>query len=215
MTEVPQVLDMLEPRGVAEVALMAHAVQANVVTLKVAASRRMGVDSASHEIATPAPGAVTRFRDVLVDRECLAAYSDEELALRLRQVWGEFAALCWTLGCNDPHRPPAFAELPANHPMQCPMTVQHKQASVQKCLWRLRHEQRLRFDPEARNDPAFRQEYEVALSTPVMVYGQNVRVCSNEELVLCACEFAGMLAALRWVSDVRWQWEADGIMCLA
>ncbi|RIK63443.1 MAG: hypothetical protein DCC65_16010 [Planctomycetota bacterium] len=46
------------------------------------------------------------------------------------------------------------------------------------------------------------------------VFGQNISVCAPAELFACACEYAGMLAALRWATDVRWAWEAPGIMDL-
>src|SRR5215468_5090081 len=138
---------------------MAVAVQANLAALKVAWSRRVGVPSESHEIKTPPPGAVRRFRETLIDRDTVAGYSDQELALRTRQVWGEFSSLCWAFDHRDPHHPPDFGRL-ADQPMHCPMHIQSKLEEVQKGLWRLRWEQRFRFDPAARSEPGFQQEYE-------------------------------------------------------
>lgn len=212
--EQPRVLTSLTPRGRDDVAAMAVAVQANLVTLKVAWSKRVNVPSERHEIRTPPPGAVRRFREVLIDRNAINAYDDGELALRTRQVWGEFGALCWVFGHDDPHHPPDFAHLPPRHGMRCPAHMQAKLDEIQTGLWRFRFEQRFRLDPAAQQEPGFQRDYEHALATPMLVYGQNVRVCSNEDLLLCACEFAGMLAALRWAVDDRLTWEQPGIMRL-
>jgi len=206
------VLESLNPRSRDDIAAMAVAVQANLAALKVAWSKRVGIASEQHEIKTPPPGAVRRFREALIDRHVVAAYGDEELALRTRQVWGEFGVLCWVFGYSDPHHPPDFSNLAADRAMHCPVHMQSKLEDVQKGLWRLRWEQRFRFEPDARKEPGFQREYEDAMATPLTVYGQSVRVCGNQELLLCACEYAGMLAALRWAIDDRWGWEGAGIM---
>lgn len=191
---------------------MAIAVQANLAALKVAWSKRAGIGSNQHEIRTPPPGAVRRYREAMIDRHVIAAYGDQELALRTRQVWGEFGVMCWAFGHDDPHAPPDFGAMRADQPIRCGGHLQEKLDEVQGGLWRLRWEQRLRFEPNTKQDPAFQREYEAALAAPMMVYGESVRVCSNEAVLLCACEYAGMLAALRWTMDDRWQWEGEGIM---
>ncbi len=208
----PDPLETVRPRPRDEVAAMAVAVQANVVTLKVAWSRRARTAPEAHEIRTPPPGAVRRFREVLIDRSALLEYSDAELALRTRQVWGEFTVLCWVLGHDDPHRPPDYASATPDAAMRCAGHLHDKIGRVAGGLWRLRHEQRWRFDPAAAADPAFAQDHQVALSTPLRVFGRAIGLCSNEELLLAACEHAGMLAALRWTLDSRRGWEAPGIM---
>ncbi len=210
--ETPVVLESLNPRSRDDIAAMAVAVQANVAALKVAWSKRLGIPSEQHAIQTPPPGAVRRYRETLIDRHVVAAYGDEELALRLRQVWGEFGVLCWVFGFGDPHHPPDFSNLSGDRAMHCPVHMQTKLEDVQKGLWRLRWEQRFRLEPAARQEPGFQREYEEAMATPMNVYGQSVRVCGNQELLLCACEYAGMLAALRWAIDDRWEWEGKGIM---
>lgn len=193
---------------------MAVAVQANVAALKVAWAKRAGMPSDRHEIRTPPPGAVRRFREALIDRHIVVAYDDQQLALRTRQVWGEFSVLCWLFGHDDPHSPPEFSTMAADQPIRCTGHIQGKLDDVQKGLWRLRCEQRIRFEPTAKLDVEFQREYEEAISSPMMVYGQSVRVIPDELILLCACEYAGMLAALRWAMDDRWGWEADGIMQL-
>lgn len=210
--EVPVVLEQVNPRPPQDVAAMAVAVQANLAALKVAWAKRAGMTSERHEIRTPPPGAVRRYREALIDRHVIAAYGDQELALRTRQVWGEFGVLCWMFGHDDPHSPPQFASMPPGQAIRCAGHMQEKLDEIQKGLWRLRWEQRFRFEPAAKQDPVFQREYEAALSSPMMVYGQNVRVCPNEGILLCACEYAGMLAALRWAMDDRWNWEGAGIM---
>lgn len=212
--EIPVVLEQINPRAPQDVAAMAIAVQANLAALKVASAKRVGMPPERHEIRTPPPGAVRRFREVLIDRHVMAAYGDQELAFRTRQVWGEFAVLCWMFGHSDPHAPPDFFSMSMDQGIRCAGHTQEKCDEVQRGLWRLRWEQRFRFEPAVKSDPLFQREYEAALAAPMMVYGQNVRVCSHESVLLCACEYAGMLAALRWSMDERWAWEAAGIMDL-
>lgn len=78
----------------------------------------------------------------------------------------------------------------------------------------LRIEQRVRFDSAARSDPAFQRDHETAQAMPMTLFGQNIRICTNEALLLAACEYAGMLAALRWASDERWTWSDPAILAL-
>ena len=64
--------------------------------------------------------------------------------------------------------------------------------------------------------PIFRSGFghRAALDIPVLVMGQNIQLSSPENILLVACEFAGMLAAARWISDQRWIWAQPGIMDL-
>lgn len=208
----PLTLSALTPRPIHEIAAAARAVQANVFSLKTAWCKRLGHDASTHDIRTPSPGAVHAARDMLIDWRILKDYSAEEIALRLRQVWGEFSALCWMFPFVDPQRPIDFDQLPENQSLRCCADIQTKLHEIQTGLWRMKHEQRLRFDPAARTDPAFQRDHEIALATRLSVFGQSISHCSDEDLLCCACEYAGMLAALRWASDNRWKWEAPGIM---
>lgn len=205
-------LTSINPRRPDEVAAAARAVQANVASLRVAWSRLSGERPEKIEIGTPSPGTVREHREILIDRQVVKSYSLAEVVLRLRQVWGEFAALCWMFGHDDPHHPLDFGSAARERPMRCPRHVQEKLDAVRLELWRLRHEGRVRHDPAARREPGFRAEHDYALSHPVKVYGQDVRLCSDEDLLACACEVAGALAALRWVLDDRLEWEGPGIM---
>ncbi|MCK6457992.1 MAG: hypothetical protein L6Q92_15865 [Phycisphaerae bacterium] len=210
--DAPVTLESLRPRDRADVLAMCIAVQANVAALRVAAARRIGVSPEEHAIRTPSPGWVRRFREVLIDRHALSALPDDALALRVHQVWGEFSALCWVVGVNDPHQPGEFAALEKTAELRCPLRIQEKLDDVQRGLWRLRFEQRLRCDPAGRGERVSQAEREAAQAMPLRVEGMDVRLCDVAALVRAACEFAGMLAALRWVADARWEWEAPGIM---
>jgi hypothetical protein len=212
--EFPEHLNALESRSLDEIAAAAQAVQANVVALRVVVCRLTGQEPATHPIKTPAPGAVKALREILIDRPILAGYAVEEAMLRLRQVWGEFCALCWLFPHVDPQRPIHFGEISPWQTMRCLGEVHEKLAEVQRGLWRLLHEQRLRHDPEASRKEAFRRDHEFALSRPMTVAGKLITLASDDEIFCAACEHAGMFAALRWVTDKRWAWEAAGIMTL-
>ncbi len=208
----PQTLEALTPRSLQTIALMTHAAQANLVALRVAWCRRIGVSQEGHDIKTPSPGTVRHFRETLLDRAVIREYSTNEVLLRLRQIWGEFCALCWLFPHVDPQSPITFDPLPADQAVRCPTLVLAKLEEVQAGLWRIRHEQQFRHDPGARKDPAFLAAHRRALDHPITILGQDIRLSTDEEIFCSACEHAGMLAALRWVADDRWDWEAPGIM---
>lgn len=202
----------LNARGASEASGMAVAVQANVAQLRIAQSKRAGAGAPAHDIGTPSPGAVKQFRETLIDWKIIKAYTNEELALRLHEVWGQFCIFCWLFGNSDPHDPPRFAVRAGGGTIRGATEIFDKSSEIERGLWRMRHEQRLRTDAEAMRDAQFAKEAEAALDIPVMVYGQNVRVCGNEDLVRASCEFAGMLAASRWAGDDHLAWGQEGIM---
>lgn len=203
----------LSPRRPMDAAAMAVAVQANLVALKVAWTRRSDGQAAEHDIRTPSPGAVTRFREALIDRHVIQAYSELELVLRTRQVWGQFALFCWAFGGDDPHRPPDFVHLPDVPEYRCPMAMIRKEEEVVRGLWRLKLEQRARLEPEAAKDADFVKELSQAAATvPLRVFDNDVRESSATDLIQCACEHAGMLAAVRWLLDDRRVWDEPGLM---
>lgn len=210
--ELPYSLDAVTPRSLDEIAAAAHVTQANVVALRVAWTRRFGTLSEQHDIQTPSPGPVRKMREILLDRHVLKSYEPNEILLRLRQIWGEFYALCWLFPFVDPQKPINFDNLPVNQSIRCPTEVLSKLDEIQKHLWRIRHEQQRRHDREARKNPRFQREDELALMYSIKIYGVDILSCDDESLFSAACEYAGMLAALRWVSDRRWTWEAPGIM---
>lgn len=211
----PLHLASLSPRSPAQIAAVAQATQANLAALKVAWQRSGGGDAINDDIRTPSPGPVSSAREILIDRNVIKSYSSDEVLIRLRQVWGEFCALCWLFPHVDPQKPISFEPLPANQTTRCPGETLKKLDEVQRHFWRIRHEQRLRFDTGARRDPAFQRDDEIAAAMRLRVYGQVIQHCPDEVLLAAACEYAGMLAALRWSIDDRWEWEGPGIMDLA
>jgi hypothetical protein len=215
MTGDFQQLSALAPRSLDHIAAAAHVVQANVVTLKVAWDRQPARHDIELDIRTPAPGPVRSMREALLDRDVVKSYEPGEILLRLRQVWGEFCALVWLFPGVDPQKPINFRNLPPSQAIWCHTHTLAKLDEIQRNIWRIRHEQRRRGDPEAGRDPAFQKTHEAALAFSLRIYGVDVLKCSNEALFCAACEHAGMLAALRWATDQRWAWEAPGIMELA
>jgi len=219
-------LASLRPRPRDDAAAMAVVTQANLVQLQVAAGKRFG--AAPPTLASP--GAVTKFRSALIDWRDVKNYSQAELTLRIHEIWGQHCLFCWAFHGRDPHRPPPFAALPAEElttearrarrrndfgeegELRSPCEIGAKLIEVERGLWRLRHEDRLRHQPDIREHPDFRREYETALKIPMLVFGQDVRACGDAELLACTCEYAGMLAAIRWLADDRWMWGQPGIM---
>lgn len=214
MIQQPHVLQALRPRRLIDIADMAVVAQANLVQLKTTECRRAGVAAERHRIQTPPPGAVSRFREALIDRGAIAAYDDVQLQLRTREVWGQFCMFCWFFHAANPQRPPDFKNLPDGQEVHCPAAVGAMTLEITKSLWRLRFEQRLRFSPEFRQESGFDEAYRTASRISVTVMGASVQTCDDAALLLAACEFAGMLAAGRWMSDDRWSWGAEGIMDL-
>jgi hypothetical protein len=198
----------LRARSRDEVAAMGIVAQANVLQLQTAANRRLSVP----QTTVPSPGAVGRYREALIDWRTIREYSESELLLRTHQVWGQYCVFCWAFDGQDPQKPPPFAGPRADLPMRSPCQIGGKLLEIERGLWRLRFEDRLRHEPELRGTPDFRKEYEAAMDIPMLVFGQNVRTCSDADLLAGTCQYAGMLAAIRWIADHRWNWGQEGIM---
>ncbi len=186
---------------------MALVAQANVRQLQVAAHKRLGAAPA----VVPAPGAVLRFREALIDWQVLKNYPEGGLLLRMHEVWGQYCLFCWLFDVRDPNHPPDFARAAAEEEIRCSGHLGAKLIDIQRGLWRLRHEDRLRHDPEFRQRPDFPDQIKAADDIPMLVFGQNVRMCSHDDLLACTCQYVGMLAAIRWTADSRWRWDDPGI----
>lgn len=199
----------LRPRRIGEWRDMALVTQANLVSLRVQQSRR-GAGHVRHDIRTPAPGAVRRMREHLLDRHMVAVMPDHDLALRCRQVWGEFSAFCWLFHGDDPNRPPAFTEV-GEEQARCAMEVAVQFEHCRQTLWRVRFEQQLRFVAAFRLRPDFHDLKTAASRISVDVYGAPAHSAAAEALVLYGCETSGVMSSLRWAMDDRWGWEQKGI----
>jgi hypothetical protein len=204
----PEQITSLVPRPPEDLGAMAIVAQANVRQLQVTARKRWG----GEEPNVPAPGAVLRFREALLDWQSVRSYEEATLLARLHELWGQYCVFCWVFGAKNPKHPPDFVEAVAGGDIRCFGEIGAKLIEVRRGLWRLRHEDRLRHDPAFKASPQFKAQVQAADDIPMLVFGKNVRVCSDEDLLGCTCEYAGMLAALRWMSDERWRWGQAGIM---
>ena len=217
---------------------MAVAVQANLMTLVVADAKRHGIKPNQHEIKIAAPGAVKHFRETLVDPKSIAAYSDVELHLRLREIWGQFCLMGWLFSLNDPSRAGSarresdsdpgrtgsarrdadsaatisFTGLPDTAEMHCGTALEIKDAEIRGFLWKMLFEQRRRLDSTYEKAPAFAKEMELASQIPAKGFGKPIEKLTGEQLLYLSCEYAGMLAAIRWTMNPKLGWAAPGIM---
>lgn len=213
---------------------MAVAVQANLMTLVVADAKRHGIPPAQHDIKVRPPGAVKHFRETLIDPKTIAGYSDMELHLRLREIWGQFCLMGWLFSLNDTGsadssgqqalstdsgRPGLAAAGPidfSHHPekldMHCGTALEIKMAEIRGFLWKMLFEQRRRLDGDHQKTPSFAQEIELASRIPAQGFGKPIEKLSGEQLLYLSCEYAGMLAAIRWTADPKLAWGAPGIM---
>jgi hypothetical protein len=218
MSEIDLSRQVIEPaarpraRAPEDVAAMAVAVQANLVTLKVADAKLQGIEPQKHAIRVAPPGAVTRFRETLIEREQLKQYGATELRLRLHEVWGQFCLAAWMFHVDDPYEPPDFSRCAATHTLRCGAVLRYKELEIEGSLWRMHYEQRRRHDPAYASLPEFKPDTLVAQRIPVVVFGRSVERAGDDELLLCSCEYAGMLATIRWAADERRRWGEPGIM---
>ena len=199
-------------RAPQEVWAMGVAVQANLMTLVVADAKRRGIQPIQHDIVVRAPGAVKHFRETLIDPKAIAAYSDTELHLRLREIWGQFCLMGWLFSLSGPDRTVNFAGQPDKLEMHCETSLQVKDAEIRGFLWKMLFEQRHRLDPAYEKSPAFVKERELATQIPAQGFGKPVEKLPGEQLLLLSCEYAGMLAAIRWAMNPKLSWGAPGIM---
>ena len=188
------------------------AIQANLVQLKVADAKRRGIPATEYEIKVRPPGAVHRFRETLIDYKVLGRYSDEQVKLRMHEIWGQYCMMQWLFSLNIETQPVDFSTLPENSEVRCDAAVQTKLAEVHALFWKIRFEQRRRTDHDYVQSPQYTTDQAVASKIPAKLHAKNVADCSDEELLLGACEHAGMLATIRWAGDPRLAWAAPGIM---
>lgn len=202
-------------RPMAAVRALAIAIQANLYQLKTAAARREALRQAAAAISCRSPGAVASFREALVDHRVVKEASDDALLLRLHEVWGQYCAMCWLheAGVREPTL--NFALLPPDVALKCGPVLEIKIAEVHALLWKLRHEQRRRNDETLAADPFHSQLEGLADRIPAEAYGRRAEDLGEGELILAACEHAGMLAVLRWMRDPKTTWGDPALMFVA
>lgn len=178
---------------------MARAVQANLVQLKVADAKRRGISSDQHHIRVPAPGYVRDFRETLIEQATIAGYPREHLELRIHEIWGQFCVMLWLFSYADSPEHADLAGLATNAEMRCGTVLEAKHDEIHAIFWLLHFEQRKRHEPSFANSPDFGGQLKLARQIPGMAFGKPVEKCSDGELLRAACEYAGMLAAIRWI----------------
>ncbi len=198
-------------RPIDDVRAMAVAVQANLVQLKVAECKRFAAPPSQHAIDVRSPGTVRRFRETLVDLKFLKTAPSSHIHLRLREIWGQYCLMRWAFTV-DSKESTDFSTLAAESEVRCRAVLETKHAELHALLWALRFEQRVRGASNAPNSQPSEEERELAKRIPAEAFGTPVAECPDDELVLAACEHAGMLAALRWIMDPRREWAEAGIM---
>ena len=198
-------------RPIDDVRAMAVAVQANLLQLKIAECKRFATPASQHAIDVQSPGAVRRFRETLIDLEFLKTAPATHIHFRLREIWGQYCLMRWAFSM-DTKKSADFSTLSPESEVRCRTVLEAKHAELHALLWALRFEQRLRSAPSAPNSELSEEDRELAKRIPVEAFGTPVAQCPDDELVLAACEHAGMLAALRWIMDARREWGEAGIM---
>jgi len=191
---------------------MAVAIQANLVQVRTAEARKCGADATSSDVQVVSPGAVVRCREALIDRERLRCYSIEELQLRMREIWGQYCVMRWVFETNAEDELTDFARLPTASTLRCDSVLDVKIAEIQGLLWRLKFEQRRRHDTEYFQSSRFADDLSVAETIPATAFDQPASDAGDAALVFAACEYAGMLGALRWTRDRRRTWGEPGLM---
>ena len=194
---------------------MAVVVQANLVQLRVADAKRRGLPQEQHDIQVPAPGPVRQWRSELIDWRRVSAYDDAEVQVRLREYWGRFCLMRWLFSEGRSEEILDLTNLPTDAPMRCGSVLNVKHDEIHAMLWRLRFEQQQRQDAEYRKSPQYLKVHLLAAKIPVRPLGKDVADSSDMELLLCACEYAGMLGTLRWVMDSRRPWGDPSLMDVA
>lgn len=201
-------------RASAEVCAMGVAIQANLVQLKVADARRRAIPVSAHEIKTPSPGTVSRYRETLITTEQLRAYRPEHIRLRLHELWGQFCVFRWSVQA-DPQDESFRFPLTGGIELRCDALLAVKHDELHAILWRLHYEQRLRHDPQYADAPTFSRDRTMAMKIPANILGKSINQCSDEELLAGSCEHAGMLAGIRWIMNRDLAWGEPHIMDVA
>ncbi|MHC5108271.1 MAG: hypothetical protein ACYTHJ_00155 [Planctomycetota bacterium] len=203
--------DTTTARNPEDARAMAVAIQANLVQLKVADARRKGIPSQDHVLNVAPPGAVLQFRETLVSRDHLASYSDDALALRLHEVWGQYCLMKWAFHQQSDDASDSPGAIPADAEIRCSTSRQAKAEEVNAILWKLIFEQRRRFDPEFEGSAEFQSDLLIAEKIPAMIHGRAARLATDDELLAVACEYVGMIATARWLVDASLDWGAPEI----
>lgn len=92
------------------------------------------------------------------------------------------------------------------------MSMAAKHAEVHALFWRIQHEQAVRDGSTPADSVEAGMIDGLAARIPAEVNGRPVSEASPEELLIGACEHAGMLAVIRWAEDARRDWADAALM---
>lgn len=189
---------------------MAVAIQANLVQLIVADARRQNIPTADHPLQVSPPGTVTAYREHLIDRHVIQAYSEDEVKIRLREVFGQYCLMNWAFHLPGPDWD--FSTLPPKAELRCGSVLRVKVEELNALLWKLRFEQSRRADESFESSPEFPNLLRIAERIPANVNGKPARLSQLDALLAASIEYAGMLHAVRWLAEPARTWNEPGIM---
>lgn len=201
-------------RSAAEVRAMAIAVQANLVQLRTAALRLDEAAGGLADVNAPPPGAVKNFRETLIDREIVRAMDRSALATALQEQWGRYCLMRWMFHESTPEGLRDLSRLTPASEMRCETELRVKEAELHAMLWRYRHDERARLAASYRADAAFARYQELADFIPPLAAADGLAATPDARLAL-ACQYAGMLATLRWVIRPQTDWQSPDLAAIA
>lgn len=203
------------PRSPLEIRDVALVVQANLGKLQAEWERRSGTKPFGDGDRIASPDSPSKYREHIIDEAVLRNYSDAALLLRMHEIWGQFCTLLWYFQQSGVGQSRDVRDLPPWPETRCAASMAAKHDEIHAVLWNLRFEQRRRGDAEYRASPDFERDRTFSNGIPVPLFEKAIADCTNEELLIGACEYAGMLAAIRWMKDATRTWGEPGLMNVA
>jgi len=203
-------LESASPRNPQPILEMGRTVQSTLAQiLNVLLERGCTPDFESLPVLTK-PRTADAAQHVLSSANSIRELSDAELWFKAHETWGRFCLFLWyfhrTSSCEAWDLGPA----PALGETRCAASLAAKQTEIHAILWKLRFEKQLRQDSGFRASRDFLRLSSVASRIPVVLRHTTLEACSCDELLAGECEFAGMLATVRWILDSRRNWaDAD------
>ena len=195
-----------------DVRAMSVAAQANLVQLRVFVARRIGTGHLAFDHPVRSPGAVRSYRDALIDRDALKAYTPEQVLLCTHEVWGQHCLFQWVLDADSESASDADAASRSEPPeLRCDAVLAVNLAEISGLFWRVRFEQRCRAQADHAKSAWYTEGRALAETIPAVACSKPVAEASDDEMLCTACEFVGMLSALRWIMDRRRDWGEPGI----
>lgn len=201
-------------RSTSEVRALALTIQSNLARLRDREAQCAGADPRTHDIQVRDVQSDAILTSALIPDDEPITLSPDQLHLRLHETWGQFCLMCWLF---DLTREPARTDLGALEPTaepHCRTAIEAKHAEVHALYWRIAFEQHRRTDAEYVASTRFSEDQALAEIIPATALGTPMDRASDTELILAAAQHAGMLAVLRWLLDVRLDWNSPALTAL-